>query len=162
MEVALDFINTARRYLTTEYLPKIEKCLERLGVEDVWWRAHETSNSIGNLLLHLNGNVRQWIIGGVGERGFERDRQSEFDARALTSKDELLSRLKATVREADAIIAALSENDLQMSCEIQGREVSKLEAVFHVVEHFAQHTAQIILLTKMRTGEDLKLYAPRK
>ncbi|GAC1446515.1 MAG: hypothetical protein NVSMB56_05930 [Pyrinomonadaceae bacterium] len=161
-DVTTDFINTSRRYLTAEYLPKIENCLARLSVEDVWWRGVETSNSVGNLVLHLNGNVRQWIIGGVGEREFGRDRQKEVDARELIPKDELLAQLKATVHEADEVIAHLNEKDLQVRREIQGRAMSKLEAVFHVVEHFAQHTGQIIMLTKMRTGEDLKLYVPRQ
>lgn len=161
-KIVVNFVSTARRYLTVDYPSKIEKCLDKLRDEDVWWRAHETSNSIGNLLLHLNGNVRQWIIGGVGGREIERDRQREFDERTLIPKDELLAQLKTALQEADEIIAALDEKDLQSRRQIQGREVTKLEAVFHVVEHFSHHTGQIIILTKLRTGEDLKLYVSRQ
>ena len=100
-EVAAAFIAHARSLLMTDYLPKIERCLERLTDEDVWWRAHEESNSIGNLLLHLAGNARQWIVSGVGHRSRDRRvRQEEFDERAQLPRAELLARLEQTLDEA--------------------------------------------------------------
>lgn len=160
-EIVSEFKNRARHYLLESYLPKIEKCVARLSEEDVWWRPAEASNSVGNLLLHLTGNVRQWILGGVGGKEIERARQREFDERAHIPKDELLANLSAAVREAVEIIAALDESESLERRTIQGSDVTKLAAIFHVVEHFSQHTGQIIVITKMRLGEDLKLWQPR-
>jgi uncharacterized damage-inducible protein DinB len=156
--VATVFTDTSRRLLTADYLPKIEACLHRLSNEDVWWRPNEASNSIGNLILHLCGNVKMWIVGGVGGRSFERNRQQEFDERRPISKEELLSKLRGVLNEADEVIEALDEKMLLSRREIQSYEVTVLEAVYHVVEHFAMHTGQIILLSKARLAEDLRLW----
>src|SRR5882672_8140753 len=91
------FISEARRLLVEEYLPKIERCVEKLTDEQVWWRPNPESNSIGNLLLHLSGNARQWIVCGLGGEADERRRQSEFDAREGIHRAELLGKLKKTV-----------------------------------------------------------------
>src|SRR5690348_12633039 len=99
-DIAGTFLSKSSSLLTTEYLPKIERCLERLTDDDVWSRPNEASNSIGNLLLHLRGNVTQWIIAGVGGRTRERRRQQEFDERNRIPTGELLAGLRATVEEA--------------------------------------------------------------
>src|SRR3954467_14504869 len=100
MMVARAFTEKSRRLLRADYLPKIEACLHRLSEHDVWWRPNEASNSIGNLILHLCGNVTMWIVGGVGGRNFTRDRQQEFDERRQIPKDELLTKLRRVVEEA--------------------------------------------------------------
>lgn len=151
------FINESRNLLK-KYLLKIEKCLEILSDEDIWRRANEASNSIGNLILHLEGNVNQWMIGGVGNLPFERERQQEFDERRMIPKAELLERLRAITTRTDGILESLDITVLTESREIQGRNVTLLQAVYHVVEHFSMHTGQIILLTKMLTGKDLHLF----
>src|SRR5882762_3970699 len=99
------FIEEARRLLTEEYLPKIERCVEKLTDEQIWWRPNSESNSIGNLLLHLSGNARQWIMCGLGVEVDGRQRQTEFDERGPIPRDELLSRLRATVRAVDSTLA---------------------------------------------------------
>ena len=152
------FTTHSRQLLTADYLPKIEACLHRLSEQDVWWRPNEASNSVGNLILHLCGNVTMWIIGGVGGRNFERDRQQEFDERRQIPKAELLARLQRVVEEADEVIESLDENELLHRREIQTYDVTLLEAVYHVVEHFSMHTGQIILLSKARVAEDLRLW----
>lgn len=156
-DIAQTFLYESRRLLTSDYLPKIERCLAELGDEDVWWRPNEASNSIGNLLLHLCGNVRQWIVGGVGGVEVERDRQREFDEREHLPAVELLTGIKSVVAEADAVLARLDAEDLQSERRIQGHDVDVLTAVYHVVEHFGMHTGQIIFLSKMRGGRDLEL-----
>lgn len=156
-DTAKHFINESREFLGSKYLPKIEKCLNALTDEDVWWRADSQSNSIGNLLLHLEGNVREWIIGGVGGLTAKRDRQQEFDERRVIPRADLMARLRQTVTEADAVLANLDDATLPERRQIQGRDVTVLQAIYHVVEHFSMHTGQIIMLTKMRTGKDLKL-----
>jgi uncharacterized damage-inducible protein DinB len=152
------FISEARRHLMQEYLPRLRACLDRLDEAEVWWRPNEKSNSIGNLILHLCGNIRQWIIHGVGGAADGRDRPAEFAARQSFSKAELLEKLASTLVEVDAVLARLPVEKLTEPRVIQGFDVTALGAIFHVVEHFSYHTGQIIYITKMRTGEDLKFW----
>jgi uncharacterized damage-inducible protein DinB len=157
-EIGQAFIAQARSLLTTDYLPKIERCLEKLSDEDVWWRAHTESNSIGNLLLHLAGNARQWIVCGIGGERDERERQREFDAREGLERAQLLGLVRRTLEEVDAVLAGVAPSELLETRQIQGHEVTVLDAVFHVVEHFSMHTGQIILITKMLSQSDLRFY----
>ncbi len=152
------FLDQSRRYLSDQYLPKIAACVERLSAEDLWWRNDPASNSAGNVLLHLAGNMRQWIISGLGGAPDHRQRQREFDARDGGSAAELLEQLRNTVREADAVLAALRPETLLERRVIQGKDVTVMQAIYHVVEHFSMHTGQIILITKMLKTEDLKFY----
>ena len=161
-DVSQAFLQKSRSLLVSDYLPKIERCLEHLTDEDVWSRPNDACNSVGNLLLHLRGNVTQWIIGGVAGKPYERRRQQEFDERTHVPARELLAGLRAVVEEADEIIRGLDASALLSMRQIQDYEVTVLEAVYHVVEHFGMHTGQIILLTKARTGEDLKLWRPAR
>jgi uncharacterized damage-inducible protein DinB len=157
-DAAQAFIVKARSLLGEEYLPKIERCLERLSDEEVWWRANEESNSIGNLLLHLAGNARQWIVSGVGQTADGRVRQAEFDRREVVPREELLRLVRQTLSEVDNVLASLDPARVLETRRIQGYDVTVLEAVFHVVEHFSMHTGQIILMTKLVKAADLKFY----
>jgi uncharacterized damage-inducible protein DinB len=157
-EVAGAFIKKARSLLLTDYLPKIERCVEKLTDEKVWWRSGEESNSIGNLILHLCGNARQWIVSGIGGATDTRARQSEFDERSLIPRAELLLNLQQTLQEVDAVIATLPSEAMLERRTFQGTEETVMDAIFHVVEHFSMHTGQIILLTKMLTQSDLRFY----
>lgn len=152
------FVQKARELLNEEYLPKIERCVEKLTDEQVWWRPNPESNSIGNLLLHLSGNARQWIICGLGGATDQRQRQTEFDERRTIPRGELLARLSTTVAEVDDVLANFDPARLLKSYPIQGTEATALEAIFHVTEHFSMHTGQIILLTKMLANIDLVFY----
>jgi uncharacterized damage-inducible protein DinB len=152
------FLTQARSYLQKDFLPKIERCLEQLSDDDVWWRAGDESNSVGNLILHLCGNVRQWIVSGIGGERDARVRQAEFDRREMIPRSELLSNLKTTLTEADAVLARVEAAELLVTRRIQSSDVNTLEAIFHVVEHFSMHTGQIILLTKILTHKELSFY----
>ena len=156
-DVGTQFLSQSRAYLA-EYLSKLEHALATASDEDVWWRPNDASNSIGNLLLHLSGNVTMWIVGGVGGRLFERNRQQEFDERSHIPASELLRRLRAAMVQADEVLGSVTDADLLSRRQIQSYDVTVLEAIYHVVEHFAMHTGQIILLSKARTGDDLKLW----
>ena len=160
--IALAFLDKSRALITSDYVPKIERCLDRLSAADIWWRANETSNSIGNLILHLCGNVTMWIVGGVGSLPFERHRQREFDERRRIPAEELRSRLRVVVQQADDVLSAVGAEDLLSRRQIQGYDVTVLDAVYHVVEHFSMHTGQIILLAKARAEGDLTLWEPPK
>jgi uncharacterized damage-inducible protein DinB len=152
------FIAHASSFLVGDYLPKIERCLEKLSDEQIWWRANEESNSIGNLILHLCGNARQWIICGVGAQPDHRDRDSEFAQREIISREELLSLLRSTLAEVDNTLRDLDPSLLLEHRKIQGKDVEILEAIFHVTEHFSMHAGQIFLLTKLLTASDLRFY----
>src|SRR6266513_5335215 len=106
-ETGREFISRSRYHLVEDFLPKIERCLERLTDQQIWWRANEQSNSIGNLLLHLSGNARQWIVCGLGDATDSRDRDSEFAQRGEIPRAELFDRLQLTVNEAVATLARL-------------------------------------------------------
>src|SRR5229473_2448848 len=152
------FIARSQYHLAKDFLPKIERSVGLLNDQQIWWRANEQSNSIGNLLLHLSGNVRQWIICGLGDATDSRDRDSEFAQRTQIPRAELFERLKRTVNEAVTTLARLDPDKLLEKHRIQGLEVSALEAVLHVVEHFSMHAGQIILLTKQLTARDMRFY----
>ena len=152
------FINQASDFLTTEYLPKIERCLEQLKDEQLWWRANPESNSIGNLILHLCGNARQWIISGLGGEPDQRYRDAEFAQRDVIERDKLLDLLRSTVNEVAQSLTRVQESVLLETRKIQGNDVDVLYAIFHVTEHFSMHTGQIIMLTKMLTANDLRFY----
>ncbi len=158
MTVAVEFIKRSRHYLADEYPTKIQWCLTALPSGALWRRDDERSNSIGNLLLHLEGNIRQWIVGSVGGAPDHRHRSAEFTARAGGDAESLFAALRGTLDEADTVIAALGADDLLSRRTIQGRDVSVLDAVYHVVEHFSLHTGQIILLTKRYAPGKIQFY----
>ncbi|PWU07110.1 MAG: hypothetical protein C5B51_10775 [Terriglobia bacterium] len=141
-----------------ELVARIGTCLEQLTDEQVWARGAENENAIGNLVLHLCGNVRQWIIASLADQPDLRQRDAEFAARGGASRRELQERLQATVKEAAAIISDLPAENLAARRVIQGYDGSVLEAIYHVVEHFSMHAGQIIFATKMMTGSDLGFY----
>jgi uncharacterized damage-inducible protein DinB len=152
--VAETFIARSRYWLTKEYPIKIRRCTEALPRQALWARPNQGSNSVGNLLVHLTGNVSEWILGGVGQRSITRYRAGEFSQRDGAEASTLIANLETVLQEADSVLANLSEQDLGRTLVIQERETTVLSAVYHVVEHFAMHTGQIIYLTK--------IYAPNK
>ena len=158
MDLAAAFVAQSRRYFASEYPTKIQRCLDVLPADAIWRRDDDTSNSIGNLLLHLSGNIRQWIVSGVGGAPDARVRRAEFDAREGDGGAALMERLLATVRDADAVLASLDAVRLAELRTIQGRNVTVLDAVYHVVEHFSMHTGQIILLAKRFAPGRLEFY----
>jgi len=163
-DVARAFVQTSRKHLVGEYLPKIRKCLKSLPAEDLWWCPSPASNSVGNLVLHLCGNARQWIVSGVGGAPDNRERGEEFARAGGMSADDLIVHLETALEEVDGVLEAVqtkavaSPDVLLESRSIQGLDVSVLEAMYHVVEHFSQHAGQIYYITKMRTGEDLRFW----
>jgi uncharacterized damage-inducible protein DinB len=154
MAVAENFIARSRYWLTKEYPIKIRRCVDALPRQAVWARPNQSSNSVGNLLVHLTGNVSEWILGGVGGRSITRYRAGEFLQRDGADGPKLFGNLETVLSEADSVLANLGEQDLERSIVIQARDTTVLAAVYHVVEHFAMHTGQIIYLTK--------IYAPNK
>jgi hypothetical protein len=137
---------------------RIASCLDLLSKEQVWWREADTQNAIGNLVLHLCGNVGQWVLSGVGGRPDIRDRDREFAARESASPEELKASLHRTIDEAVAVIENVPPDRLTDRLTIQGYDLSVLEAIYNVVEHFGLHTGQILYATKLLTQKDLGFY----
>ena len=158
MTLEENFLTTAADKLA-QNLDRIETCVPKLPADLLWARDSESENGIGNLLLHLEGNVRQWILSGIGGAPDKRDRSSEFSARSGATASVLLATLRAAVKDALNVIRTLPHRRLAEGVAIQGYDTTVLAAIFHVVEHFSGHTYQIILLTKHTTREDLGFYS---
>lgn len=158
MDLGPNFITRSRAYLTDEYRIKLRRTIDVLPPDALWWRPNEQSNSVGNLLLHLDGNVRQWIVAGVGGTPDTRNRAAEFTAVDGGTKEELLARLEKTLGEADTVLAHLSPDRLGERLDIQARNVTILDAIYQVVQHFALHLGQIILVAKAEVPGAVKFY----
>jgi uncharacterized damage-inducible protein DinB len=152
------FLESSRRRLLEQYWPRLRGCVQSLTDEQVWWRPNDACNSIGNLILHLNGNVRQWLVASFNRLRDTRNRPAEFNATGSIPASVLLDRLGATIAEAAQVLERLTENDLLAQYEIQGYKVTGLEAVYQVVDHFAMHYGQILYITKSLSGADLGFY----
>jgi uncharacterized damage-inducible protein DinB len=158
MDIAQLFIARSRHYLQHEYRTKLRAAVQALPPDAIWWRPNEQSNSVGNLLSHLAGNVRQWIVSGVGGVPGTRDRSAEFAATSGPNAAELLAQLERVLDDTDAVLAGLTAADLSTRRTIQGRELTVLEAVYHVVEHFSLHLGQIIFVAKLHVPGAVKFY----
>lgn len=145
----------AQRTIFEVYLPRIERCLGNLKQSEIWWRPNDSCNSIGNLVLHLQGNVRQWIVSTLGGSKDIRQRPLEFSEKGPIARTKLLQGLRRTLREAQSVIHRLSPSDLRRRHIIQGFPVTGGEAVLHVTEHFSHHAGQIIYVTKLLKERDL-------
>lgn len=137
-------------------MDKIRHCLDQLDDEQVWWRPKPSMNSVGNLLLHVSGNLRQWGIVGVKNLTDTRDREWEFTAADGLSRQELLEKLTETVTEAQQVFSELSPTDLMAARRIQGFDLTVLQAIGHTVTHFTGHTHQVIMLTRMMLGDEYR------
>lgn len=156
-DVGREFLDSARAALQKEYLPKVVACLNTLSERDIWWRPNQASNSAGNLALHLAGNVRQWIISGIGGAPDTRERDKEFSERGPLPRKALVAMLRGTVNEACRVLGRAPGDSLGEPFIRQGTRMTRLRAIAHVVEHFYCHTGQIMYLTKLRTARDLRL-----
>ncbi len=155
-ELAAHIVTTAADRLLRTYMGRLECAVAELPDADLWWRPHERCTSVGNLLLHLNGNLRQWLLSGLGGAPDDRDRASEFAAHGATQgaaqKQALLAALRATVEAASAVVAAMDDAALVQAYEIQGFATTGYKAMQHTIEHFGWHTGQAVWIAKLRAG----------
>jgi uncharacterized damage-inducible protein DinB len=147
-----------KRHLFQESLPRLKKCLSELSEEEIWYRPNSETVSAGNLVLHLCGNVRQWIVSTLGRTADNRKRQTEFDEWGPIPTSELLERLESTLAEAESVIDKLEHEALTGIHRVQGMEETGVAILIHVVEHFSYHTGQISYITKSNRGIDLGYY----
>jgi hypothetical protein len=141
------------QHILDEALRKIEHCVRQLSDDDVWWRPREEMNSIGNVLLHLSGNLRQWIVSGVGGAADVRDRPGEFAPRQAIPREQLMAKLRTTIDEAKAALERCDAENLLRPRHVQHGEVTGLHAAFHAVSHFVGHAQEITYITRLRLGE---------
>lgn len=154
-ELFLTFSRERLQLLTS----RITDCLSRLSDEQIWQRGSNVENSVANLVLHLCGNVRQWIISAVGAEPDTRDRDAEFATCDGISTAELRALLDETVSAALLVLDHVPQSTLTRRIAVQGKNPSVLEAIYTVLEHFGEHTGQIIYITKQLTQTDLGYHA---
>jgi hypothetical protein len=157
-DLAALFLDFSRKKLYGQYWPRLRECVSPLSSEQIWWRPNDASNSIGNLILHLNGNVGQWLVASFNRDEDRRNRSAEFAAKDGATAAELLAKLGATLDAAAAVLERLTVEELLAPYEIQGYHVHGLDAVYQVVEHFGLHYGQIAYIAKSLTGRDLGFY----
>ena len=153
-ELAALFLEFSRNKLLNQYWPRLRSSVEPLTDEQLWWRPNPACNSVGNLLLHLNGNVRQWLIASFSGLEDARNRPAEFNERRRIAGKLLVQQLDATMQEAATVLDRLTARDLAATYQIQGYTVRGLDAVYQVVEHFGMHYGQVLYINKTLRGED--------
>jgi hypothetical protein len=152
----------AMRETLLEGMRKIEHCVGQLSDEQVWWRPRGEMNSIANLMLHLSGNLRQWIVSGVGGAEDVRNRPTEFSDRSGRRKEEVVGILKKTVAEADGVLGKLTPLQFVSARRIQGHDETVISAIAHTIPHFRGHVQEIIHMTREQIGEKYRFdFVPR-
>jgi hypothetical protein len=152
-QVALEFVN-----LLEQARLKVHHCVRQLRTGELWYRPAPQLNSVGNLILHVCGNLQQWVVDGVLQRPNERDRDAEFAATDGGDGTQLLQQLDSTVSAAAETIREIDVAAWRQPRVIQGFQVTVLGAVAHAVPHFVGHTHQIIQLTRLQLGERYRLH----
>ena len=151
-------VSVAERHLEIDGRRRLEICLKKLSEDQIWSRPNESTTSVGIILQHLAGNIRQYIISGLGGGADVRNREAEFTQQTRVPKDVLKTALFRTIGEAVRTLRSLREHDLKETYEIQGFQYTPLEAVVHVIEHFSYHVGQIAYITKLFTDEQTGFY----
>jgi uncharacterized damage-inducible protein DinB len=141
-----------------ESYTRISKCLNLLNEDEIWYAPNDQITTVGNTVLHLIGNARQWIIAGIGQEEDNRERDDEFKVDSRVSKVELESALTELQKDLEPVLFGLNNNQINKVTNVQGFEVSGFSILIHVIEHFSYHTGQISLLTKLMKNEDLGYY----
>ncbi len=141
-----------------ENTPRIEKCLALLNENETWHKPNDNLNSIGNLILHLCGNITQYIIASIGGEMDNRVRDDEFTLNGSYTKVELLAKISEVVKKACSIMETMSDKELMKVRSVQGFSYTGIAAILHVVEHYSYHTGQVAFLTKLLKNKDLQFY----
>jgi uncharacterized damage-inducible protein DinB len=147
------------RRINEEGIFRIQRCLGKLTFEQVWHKPNEHTNSIGNLILHLEGNINQWILSTLGNKQDNRNREEEFNTNNKVGLKELTSRLNRLEKEIQETIIPLNEDRLIKSYNVQCYKESGISIIIHAIEHFSYHVGQITLQTKLFIDEDLSYYS---
>ncbi len=147
-----------KRRIIAESVPRIKQCLAQLSEGEIWYRPNENVVSVGNLVLHLCGNLRQWVLSGLGQQPDHRQRDREFAETGPISTEKLVTQLDTLMQKVAAVLDQLTPHDLVTARAVQGYEESGLSILMHVTEHFSYHTGQITYFVKTRKNVDLQYY----
>ena len=152
------FLQSIRQHLLEEGFPRLRKCLHELSEEELWQRPNASSNAAGNLVLHLCGNVHQWVLSALGGAPDIRQRAKEFSERGTQSREELLNCLDQLEAEVAALLPTLSPEQLLQTYEVQIFRPTGMGILIHVTEHFSYHLGQITYIVKMQKDRDMGYY----
>lgn len=152
------FITEIKRRLFEESMFRLKKCLGELTEEQIWYRPNKASNSVGNLVLHLHGNIRQWAVAGLGKNKDVRERQTEFDEQGPVPTAKMLANMEQLMMEVDAILDNITSEDLLEVRNVQGFQESGLSILVHITEHFSYHVGQMTYIVKMLKDKDMGYY----
>jgi uncharacterized damage-inducible protein DinB len=155
-------IDESKRRLFDESVPRIRKCLDQLTDDEIWHRPNAETVSIGNLVIHLCGNARQWICSGLGGEPDHRQRSTEFEERGPIPRGELIQRLEQIEADVRRVLDSVDPASLLDKRPVQVYQESGISILVHVVEHFSYHTGQITYAVKSRKGVDMGYYAGQK
>lgn len=147
------------RRICEESIPRILKCITHLSEEQLTWRPNNHTNSVANLILHLNGNVRQWLLASLLNIPHKRHRDQEFLPKTTTTQKELQGLLKELNQDIRNASLQLNQNYLESTFSIQGFQENGISIVIHVIEHFSYHTGQITYITKQLQNLDTAYYS---
>ena len=156
-ELAKEIVENAI-YRMEESLRMISMSTELLSVEELWIKPNEASNSIGNLIIHLKGNITQYILAGLGGQEDGRERDLEFTENYGYGAKELKLQLNQLLEQAKRVLTGLGDSELTKKYTVQGFNLSGLGIILHVVEHLSYHTGQIAFWTKILKNKDLGFY----
>lgn len=151
-------IAEVNRRLFEESVPRLKKCLDELNDKEIWYRPNDNSNSVGNLVLHLCGNVRQWVLSGLANQEDVRQRQIEFDEKGPIPVPELKDKVDKLEEDVRAFLSTLSAEKILAPCTVQGFDETGLSVLIHVVEHFSYHVGQMTYFVKWRKDMDMEYY----
>ncbi|MBR9920273.1 MAG: DUF1572 domain-containing protein [Bacteroidetes bacterium] len=156
--IARQLCQETHRRICEEGIVRIKKCLDQLSLTEIWYRPNENSNSVGNLVLHLCGNVRQWAISTLGKQADVRNRKAEFEERGPLAKQQLIMKLDKLEADLLPVLDALQPSDLAAEYRVQGFRESGTAILLHVSEHFSYHLGQITYFVKMKKDIDVNYY----
>lgn len=151
-------VGEVKRRLIEESVPRIKKCLSKLSQEEIWRRPNKETVSVGNLVLHLCGNVSQWVLSGLNNVPDTRERDREFSETGGISADKLMEDMEGLMQKVSDVLDSLSPADLLEVRRVQGFEETGVAILMHVTEHFSYHTGQITYYVKTNKNIDMNYY----
>lgn len=157
-EFGKQLISETKRRILEESIERIKKCLDMITNDQIWQRPNKESNSIGNLILHLCGNARQWLICGLTDAPDTRNRSLEFDIHHNISKSEFITKLDELSSDISSLLKMIDVSKLVLPRKVQVFEETGISILIHVIEHFSYHTGQIVFYTKLLTNKQTNFY----
>ena len=156
-DLKAEFLKDCVQHLN-EHTKRVKICLDLITEEQAWQKPNEVSNSVANLILHLCGNMTQYVLSSLGGEPDNRQRDLEFTIKGGWDKDELFKKLSTVVESVTKTILAQDERSLLTTRAVQGFNKSGLSIILHITEHYSYHTGQIALITKLLRNKDLGFY----